>query len=373
MSGESTQKARVLYVDDLQTNLLLFQATFERDYEVLIAESAEKALEIMKELEIPVLVTDQRMPDMTGTELLEKVALEYPDTRRFLLTAFTDFDTVVEAVNKGQIHGYINKPFKADDVRISINHSLETYFLIRENRRIRSELEAANKDLIGLDGIKTDIIKLISQEIRNPLNRIMGTLHLLKNMIEGQELTDLVNVLDESVTRLEEFASMTEQLSLLKSPGHDLKVSAVPLKRIIEYGIIEAADEMKEKGVDVDLQIESEDTLIQGESRLLVNGLLNLIRNAIAHTPAGTSLTIRTRESGEGIVCEVIDQGKNYTPELLAQLENNLTMEKKGLDLGLGIELGLAQMVMETHNGKIIFARTRDKKGSVSMIFARPV
>ena len=70
------QQANILYVDDLQTNLVLFQATFEQYFHITLADSAIKAIEILKEQEVQVLVTDQRMPDMTGTELLEKVAID---------------------------------------------------------------------------------------------------------------------------------------------------------------------------------------------------------------------------------------------------------------------------------------------------------
>ena len=136
MPESANQQAIVLYVDDLQTNLILFQATFEKDFNILLADSALKAFEILKEQEVQVLVTDQRMPDMTGTELLEKVALDYPDIRRFLLTAFTDYETVVEAVNKGHIHGYINKPLQADEVRQSLKNSLEVYHLRKKNQQI---------------------------------------------------------------------------------------------------------------------------------------------------------------------------------------------------------------------------------------------
>ena len=71
MPDHTDQQASVLYVDDLQTNLVLFQATFENDFNIILADSAHKALEIIEAQEIQVLVTDQRMPDMTGTELLE--------------------------------------------------------------------------------------------------------------------------------------------------------------------------------------------------------------------------------------------------------------------------------------------------------------
>jgi signal transduction histidine kinase len=370
MNDSKEAKASVLYVDDLQTNLILFQATFEKDYDIILAESAAAAIEILKEREVQVLVTDQRMPDMSGTELLEIVAAEYPDIRRFLLTAFTDFETVVEAVNKGRIHGYINKPLKADEVRITINNSLEMYQLRKRNHQMMVELEAANRELMSLDGIKTDIIKVISREIRNPLNRIMGTLHLLKDKIEGKELSEVINILDSSVSKLEEFSSMAEQISILKSPDHELRISDVPLKRVLEYSLIEASEEMKEKDLDLDLHLESEDAIVRGETNLLVSCLVNLIRNAIGHSGNGGSIVIGTVRTEAGILCEIIDQGKNYSEPLLEELAGQFSSDGSRLNLNLGIELGLAQMIMEAHGGRILFEKKEDGRGAVKMIFA---
>ena len=86
----------------------------------------------------------------------EKVAIKSPDVRRFLLTAFTDFETVVEAVNKGHIHGYISKPLQADEVRLAIHNSLEVYYLKKKNQQILKELEKANTQLLNLDGLKSE-------------------------------------------------------------------------------------------------------------------------------------------------------------------------------------------------------------------------
>lgn len=369
MSRDSRPQANVLYVDDLQTNLTLFQATFEKDYDIILAESAAAALDVLKEKEIQVLVTDQRMPDMTGTELLEIVAAEYPDIRRFLLTAFTDFETVVEAVNKGHIHGYINKPLQADEVRMAINNSMEIYSLRAKNREILEELAVANRELTSLDGLKSEIIRVISQEIRNPLNRIMGTLHLLKDKIEGEELAEVVNILDKSVSRLEEFSSMTEQISILKTPGHELEISEVPVKRIIEYSIIETSEQMKDSELELDLQIEDENAPVRGELYLLVNCLVNLLRNAISHSDPGGEITLRTETGDDQFICRVIDQGKNYDDRLLEDLRGHFVDGNRNLNLNLGIDLGLAQMIMEAHNGDINFHTTNEKKGSVSMVF----
>ncbi len=369
MSQSQNTQANVLYVDDLQTNLILFQATFERDYNIILAESAAKALEILKEQEIQVLVTDQRMPDMTGTELLEIVAAEYPEVRRFLLTAFTDFETVVEAVNKGHIHGYINKPLQADEVRISINNSLEMYYLRRKNSEIMIELEKANQELMGLDGMKSEIIKVISQEIRNPLNRIMGTLHLLKDKMEGQELASVINILDSSVSRLEDFSSMTEQISILKSPGHTLDIIDLNLKQVIEYGMIEVSEQMKEKGIELDLQNGASEVTIMGESDLLVSCLVNILRNAMDHTGKGETITIKTAQSENQVMCEVIDQGLNYSDKLLEDLTSQLTATDHKLNLNLGIDLALSQMIMEAHGGNIVFEKANGSRASVKMLF----
>ena len=359
----------MLYVDDLQTNLILFQATFERDYHIILAESAAKALEIMKEQEIQVLVTDQRMPDMTGTELLEIVSREYPEVRRFLLTAFTDFETVVEAVNKGHIHGYINKPLQAEEVRLSINNSLEMYYLRKRNNEMMIELENANQELTGLDGMKSEIIKVISQEIRNPLNRIMGTLHLLKDKMEGQEFAGVINILDSSVSRLEEFSSMTEQISILKSPGHTLDMKELNLKQVIEYGVIEVSEDLKEKGIVLDLQNHTPEMTINGESDLLVSCLVNILRNAMSHTGNGETITIITTHSDKQVICEVIDQGKNYSEKLLEDLTSHLTATDHKLNLNLGIDLALSQMIMEAHGGNILFEKANGRRASVKMLF----
>lgn len=364
--------ANVLYVDDLQTNLILFQATFERDYNIILADSAAKALEIMKGQEIQVLVTDQRMPDMTGTELLEIVSRDYPEVRRFLLTAFTDFETVVEAVNKGHIHGYINKPLQAEEVRISINNSLEMYYLRKRNNEMMIELENANRELTGLDGMKSEIIKVISQEIRNPLNRIMGTLHLLKDKMEGQEFAGVINILDSSVSRLEEFSRMTEQISILKSPGHTLDMKELNLKQVIEYGMIEVSEDLKEKGIELDLQNHTPDMTINGESDLLVSCLVNILRNAMNHTGKGETITIITTQSDRQVMCEVIDQGKNYSEKLLEDLTRYLTATDHKLNLNLGIDLALSQMIMEAHGGNILFEKATGSRASVKMLFNGP-
>ncbi len=362
-------KPNVLYIDDLQPNRLLFQATFEKEYHIILAESAEKALEILKQDDIQVLVTDQRMPDMVGTELLEIVAREYPEIRRFLLTAYTDFESVVEAVNKGHIHGYINKPIQAEEVTKSINNSLEVYYLRKKNRQIMADLERANEELSNLDNVKTGILKIMSNEIRTPLNSIMGTIHLLKDKIESEELIHLINILDSSVSRLEQFSLMAEQVSALKSGERKLNIEKISLKQLIEYGLVEAGEHLREKDIQVDLQ-QKEDLTITGDFELLISCLVNIINHTIQHTDTSEIIKIRTRRNETKIICEIIDAGRNYYERRLDDLTMHFSKPGSEMDLKYGIELTLAQLIMESHEGTLGFSVTDDKAGLVRLEFS---
>lgn len=362
-------KPTVLYVDDQSINLKLFEATFKNDFDLILTQYPEEVLQILEEKEVEVLVSDQRMPGMMGTELLKIVAEKYPDTRRYLLTAFTDAETVIEAVNVGHVHGYIKKPMQADEVRASISNSLEVYHLKRKNRQIMEELEKANVELLNLDGLKSEIINSISNEISTPLNQIMGTLHLLKTKIEGDELTEVVNILDNSVFKLEQFSLLARQISLLKSPGFSLNSAQLSLSQVIQYGAIETSEELKEPGIILKNSPESEDFPVNGDSGLLVSCMVNLIRFAKEHTGNPGEILITVSGQEKEVICQVEDQGKNYSNTLFDLLSNHFSEDDSPLDLNMGIGLAVSRMIMEAHGGQLVFERTKDETGKMKMVF----
>ena len=107
----------VLYVDDEADNLVSFKANFREYYNIFTAESAEKGREILKKNEIHVIITDQRMPVQTGVQFLESIIRTYPLCLRIVLTGYADLETVIEAINRGQIYKYVLKPFDFDDLK----------------------------------------------------------------------------------------------------------------------------------------------------------------------------------------------------------------------------------------------------------------
>jgi len=136
-----------LYIDDEKSNLTSFKAAFRRDFNVFLAESSSDGIDILRNNEIHVILTDQRMPEKTGVEFLSSILEEFPHATRILVTGYTDMEALVDAVNKGHIFKYISKPWDNDKLKEIIIKAYEIYQLKTENQEINEKLAQANEQL----------------------------------------------------------------------------------------------------------------------------------------------------------------------------------------------------------------------------------
>ncbi len=143
----SDKKIDILYVDDEENNLISFKATFRLKYNVLIALSADAAMKILETKPVQIIITDQRMPNITGIEFLEKVIEKYPDPVRILLTGYADMNAVIEAVNKGKIYHYLSKPWVEKELDETIKKAFEVYNANKEIKEMNSKLTVSNDQL----------------------------------------------------------------------------------------------------------------------------------------------------------------------------------------------------------------------------------
>jgi putative two-component system response regulator len=134
---------KIMIVDDEPANLRLLERLFRRDYEVLCAASGEEALAVLSQHDVALLVTDQRMPGMTGIELLKRTAEFRPHMVRMIITGYTDMGALVEAINCGQVYKYVTKPWNNDDLKLTVARAVEFY----ETNKSRHEAERANQRL----------------------------------------------------------------------------------------------------------------------------------------------------------------------------------------------------------------------------------
>ncbi len=140
-------KIKILYIDDEINNLSAFKANFRKIYDVYTAESASEGRKILETTDIEIILTDQRMPEMTGVEFLESIVNEFPNPVRILLTGYTDIQALIDAVNKGQIYRYLNKPWNDEELKMYIGQAYEVYSLRKENIELTKSLLQANKQL----------------------------------------------------------------------------------------------------------------------------------------------------------------------------------------------------------------------------------
>jgi len=137
----------ILYVDDEVNNLVSFKAVFRIKYNVITAISGEEAIKVLKNNTINMIITDQRMPQMTGVEFLESILDEFPDPIRILLTGYADMNAVIDAINKGKIFHYLTKPWNEEELDLTINRGYEIYQQKMEEKEMNRKLSLSNEQL----------------------------------------------------------------------------------------------------------------------------------------------------------------------------------------------------------------------------------
>jgi DNA-binding NtrC family response regulator len=141
---KDNKEIRVLYVDDEVVNLQGFKANFRRNYTVYTASSATEARKVLTEHEIHVLITDQKMPETLGTELLEVVVKEYPQQERIMLTAYADSQAILDAFQNGNIFRYVLKPYDPEQLKKIIDEAFRLYTQKRVKERLYEEWKKNN-------------------------------------------------------------------------------------------------------------------------------------------------------------------------------------------------------------------------------------
>ena len=164
---------RVLYIDDEENNLTSFKATFRREYEIYTANSATEGLRILQNIDIPIIIADQKMPNMTGVEFFQSISKTFPDAMRILLTGYTDIDALADAINHGDVYRYIQKPWNDLEIHNSIKNAHDAYRGKINLRNKVIELEKTNDEL-------NRFIYSISHELRAPLVSVIGIVNLVK-------------------------------------------------------------------------------------------------------------------------------------------------------------------------------------------------
>lgn len=356
----------VLIVDDEQENINLLSNILGDRYHLLKARDGAAALELLRKHEVHLILTDQRMPGMTGVELLEKARQVRPDCVRMLITAYPDVNNAILAINRGHVSRYIAKPFDSTELRLAIAQELEHLDLILQNRKLNQEmgrmvdeLFRANRELRDLNQMKDQFLANCSHELKTPLVSGMGYLDLMLTGGMGKLDPKLEKGLRISQRNLERLLGLIENLLALAKARFrpdDLKASTFDLKPLVEECVESLRARARKKSLRVRVAWPRKRPAILADERKVHSVITNVLANAEKFTPDEARIGIRV-EAGRKGRCRVSVADNGAGPE---DAEGGIQLFKSTSDprtAGLGIGLMLSRQILQAHGCDISLER----------------
>ena len=344
----------VLYVDDEEPNLTVFEATFGDDFQIILANSAEEALRVIDARPVAIVVADQRMPGMTGIDLCERIRSTHAHMLRMLITAYSDQQTAIDAINRGGVETYIVKPWDKNEVRSVLRAAVARAHFQKTARLMRKEM--LNKErLAGLSAMRVrllhDLGNIISvlRVAAEGLDQMLGD---VAPKVTGESREDLefnLRQLQSAVTSLARLYRQSRTTSH-HEPDEVTELSTVEMLDIVAklvwnelVGVARLTREVREH------------MRFWGDPIAVSRVLINLVRAAamtIAGEAAGHYGTIKLVAAAAGsdrVEFRVECDGRPLAPELLAQVFGSASataaLQASGLGLVLGVSLDLARTV----------------------------
>ncbi|MBW7913928.1 MAG: hybrid sensor histidine kinase/response regulator [Taibaiella sp.] len=196
---DTSKKIKILYIDDEPNNLVSFKASFRFDYNVFIANNTDEAIKRLEENpDISVILSDQRMPGMTGVEFFEEIRTEFPNPIRILITGYTDIESVISAINRGHVFRYIKKPWEEADVKSAIDEAHKFYITTNMLAVKNEELQKAYEELDKFAYSAT-------HDMRGPILSVLGIIDLTKNAEEMGEIKEMVGMMENAMLKLDNY------------------------------------------------------------------------------------------------------------------------------------------------------------------------
>lgn len=294
------EHAVILYVDDETHNLSSFKASFRRTYEVHLANSADKAFEILKTTDPQIIISDQRMPGMSGIEFFEKVKDLYPNPVRILLTAYTNSQTVIDAVNKGRIDRYLVKPWNSDIMTTTLQAGVSMH-------KARVELHKKNEELRKTNAELNRFVYSVSHDLRAPLMSILGLINLAKVDESDEGRIQYFELMEKSVDKMDNYIQTT--LEYYRNFRSEVKAESLNVKKLIEEQI--ETLQSTNPNVTFNFSFEGEPEFLTDQMRLTIC-CANLISNAVKYGDKGDgkyTVDLDAKNTGSGFTLKVSDYG----------------------------------------------------------------
>ena len=356
--------SKILIVDDEQSVATTIKAILQLDgNEVTAVTSGKDALGLLKEHEFDVVLTDLRLDDLDGIEILRETQKLWPDTVSIMLTGYASLESAVTALRSGA-YDYLIKPSDVDELRATVGRALE-------RRRLRQRLV----ELEQLDKLKTQFLSMASHELRTPLTAVSGFMQIARRrMGRLGAATDVPEPWREEARKADETLEMANRQSkkLARLIDELLDVSRLQQGRVemrlaeIELGDVvrEVGERMKllSKGHEIETKIEGTAPIVADRDRI-EQVFENLVGNAMKYSPENGRIEVSLHVNGANAIVSVRDQGIGIAP---AEVEKIFGLFYRSPDPradhvgGLGLGLYISREIVSRHHGKLWAERNAD-------------
>lgn len=336
----------ILIIDDEKDNLDALRRLLRGQYDITTTDSPYEALKLIQTKAFHVILSDQRMPEMTGVELLEKAKNVRPASVRILITGYTEIDSVIAAINRGNIYRYIAKPWDPEELKITLRQANESYQLRRDLELRNEELQRALADLERLENAKARFLSLVSHELNTPLTVLTAFVQLLsdtKNL--PAEIQKAVTSLVRASDRFSEI--VTEVLTYVRlESGAKLLYADVDLVAATTEALKAADAGVQKKKLTVD-RAKLAPLTVRADGEKVRVAVRKLVEDAVARAPDKSTISV----GNDGKNLWVWRGGAPVEAGALTALEFAGNPLHHGKSLGLG--LAIARLVAEAHGGAL--------------------
>lgn len=370
-------KYPVLFVDDDESNRVIFQANFGDDFNIILAKDGHEALKLLYDISPAVLVTDQRMPGMTGVELAEIVRRDKPEVVRMIITAYADIQAAIDAINRGQVLRYISKPWNVPEVRAYLRNSIELYHLNNRVQELQAQVLRTER-MVTLGLAATSIAHDMGSPVSCLLNDLDGVeqdLVQVKEEVLVQRLTPIAGRLDEILEVLKDCKGSVEEISRILiavrgSIRSKPKWEMVPLSTVVSTALRLIQTEVVHKAT---LKVECDPhVVVEGDAAELTQVVINLLVNAANAITSGkqsencVDLVVESKE--QMAILHVRDSGCGIPPEIRDKIFEPLftTRQREG---GTGLGLSIIKRIVDNHRGSITVDSTVGKGTLFTILF----
>lgn len=341
----SRDKIRILYLDDEENNLMSFKAAYRRDYKIFTTTTASEAVQILTDNDIHIVISDQKMPNLSGVEFFELIIPDFPDPIRMLLTGYADIEAVIDAINKGQVFRYIAKPWNEQELKITIDNAFEVFLNRKEIKEKTEKLEKAYEEL-------EKFVYSASHDLRAPLVSILGVVKLARAESPNDQNLEYLQMIEKSVNKLDGFVqNIINYYQNLKKDEILISVRWEDLlnETLENFKHFEGADQ-----VNISTHIDQAEDFIADELRIKIV-LNNLVSNAIKYRDQqkpDKSINIRINCGPHKTSLEVQDNGIGIAEENQGQLFEMFYRSNEN-DQGSGIGLYIVKEAVEKLGGSV--------------------